>query len=212
MALEQVLSTAPILSNELQEDNSTLVTIDYEGRPIQARFTADQSKKRSSTSLPEVAAYRLDQHLGMEMIPVAVPRNVDGKSGVIRLDTDKLIDEDQRMTRRLGSSAWCSLKDQFNMMYAFDILLHNKGRQRNAMRYTSSDMRLILTDNENTLGVERGAPRYLKSAVVAVPAYLKSQLQQMDAQLLEDMLGDVLDAKRRKAILSRRNVLLKQSK
>jgi Calcineurin-like phosphoesterase len=212
MELERILSTAPILSSEIQEDHTTLVTIDYEGHPIEARFTAARSKKRSSALLPEVAAYRLDQHLGLEMIAVAVARNVDGKSGVIRLDTNKLIDEDKRMARRLGDSAWCSLKDQFNMMYMFDILLHNKGRQRNAMRYTSSNMRLILTNNENTLGVERGAPRYLKSAIVAVPDYLKSQLQQMDAQILEDMLGDVLDAKRRKAILSRRNVLLKQSK
>ena len=213
MELERVLSTAAIISNiEIEGDDSTLVTIDYDGHAIEARFTVGRSKKRSAAVLPEVAAYRLDRHLGLEMIPVAVARNVDGESGVIRLITDKLIDEDQRMARQLGGSAWCSLKDQFNMMYMFDILLHNKGRQRNAMRYTLNDMRLILTNNENALGVERGAPRYLKSMIVAVPDLLKSQLQQIDARILEDMLADVLDSKRRKAILSRRNLLLKQSK
>ena len=210
--LERVLALASIQDSEPRQDKNTRVTIDYEGRPIEALFTAARSKKRSAPFLPEVAAYRLDRYLGLEMTPVAAVRTVDGKSGAITLNLGGLIDEDQRMTRQLGSSAWCSLKDQFNMMYMFDILLHNKGRARNAMRYVSGNMRLILTGNGNTLGTEHSTPRYLKLAHVSIPAHLKLQLQRMNAQMLEELLGDVLDAKRRKAILARRDLLLERSK
>ncbi len=209
--LERVLATAPILSTEPGEDKTIRVTIDHEGHPIETLFTAARSKRRSAAIIPEVAAYRLDRHLGMEMIPVAVVRTVDGKNGVMTLDIADLVDEDQRILRQLGSSAWCPLKDQFNMMYVFDILLHNKGRERNSMRYRADDMRLMLTENRNILGAERGIPRYLKSVAVSIPADLRSKFQAMNAQMLEELLGDVLDVKRRKAILSRRDALLKKS-
>ena len=80
------------------------------------------------------------------------------------------------------------------------------------MRYVSNDLKLMLSENGNTLGTSRRAPSYLKSVPVSISADLKSQLQAMNLQMLEELLGDVLDAKRRKAILARRDMLLERSK
>ncbi len=209
--LESVLLRAPINNSLSRQDQATQLGIEFKGHPIKALFSTARSKSRDAVLLPEVAAYRLDRYLGLEMTPVTVLRTVADSKGSITLDLDNLIDENQRVNQKLGGSAWCSLKDQFNMMYVFDILLHNRGRGKNDMHYTPGDMHLILTGNNNTLGTQRGSPKYLKSVAVSLPGYLKSKLQDMNAQMLEQLLGDVLDAKRRKAILARRDLLLKRS-
>ena len=120
------------------------------------------------------------------------------------------MDEQQRTARQLGS-AWCPLKDQFNMMYVFDLLLHNKGRQQTAMRYSTGEMRLVLVDNDSVLGTQSGAPRYLKSVPLALSEELRSRLLAMDKDQLESLLGDVLDERRRNAILKRRDLLIKKA-
>jgi len=208
--LEQALRMAPISKSYSGQDKFTRLTIDYEGTQIEALFIAAKSKKRGKVNLPGAAAYRLDRHLGIDMTPVTVQRNVNGDNGTVTLNLEKLIDDDQRLARQLGD-AWCPLKDQFNMMYMFDTLVHNKGRKRTEMRYITNDMKLLLTDNEKTLGTQRSVPRYLKSAPVLIPVNLKKQLQALNESSLETLLGDVLDEKRRKAILSRRDLLLKTS-
>ena len=210
--LEQTLANASLIGSEPVENKRRRVSLDYEGNPFEALFTIPRSKKKNVTNLPEVAAYRLDRQLGMEMIPVAMLRNIDGDNGAITLSLDNLFDEDQRMARQLGGSAWCPLKDQFNMMYVFDSLLHNKGRERNAMRYVTNDMRLLLTNNRKTLGTDRGIPKYLKAAPILISPGLKTQLRELSPESLEILLGDVLDEKRREAILSRRDILLKKNK
>ena len=97
------------------------------------------------------------------------------------------------------------------MMYVFDLLLHNKGRQQTAMRYSAGEMRLVLVDNDGVLGTQSGAPRYLKSVPMTLNEDLRSRLQVMDEEQLENLLGDVLDEKRRKAILKRRDLLIKKA-
>ncbi|MFT5134592.1 MAG: hypothetical protein ACI9SC_003072 [Gammaproteobacteria bacterium] len=211
LELEEVLKIGAINNSVNLSDNIIQLSIEYEDQLIDALFRSAGSKAKK-VFLPGVAAYRLDRHLGLEMVPVAVKRTVEGMQGEVTLNLGNLIDEDQRIARQMGSSAWCSLKDQFNMMYMFDILVHNKGRERNAMRYLSNDMKLILTGNGNTLSSKRGAPAYLKSVVVSISDPLKLQLQKMNPELLEELLGDVLDEKHRKAILSRRDHLLERSK
>lgn len=209
--LEQLLMNGDISLGETGKDKITRLDIKYDRQMIGSKFSRAASIKRDLAILPEVATYRLDQHLGLEMTPVAVSREVNGERGAVTIDLDNLIDEDQRMARQLGASAWCPIRDQFNMMYLFDMLLHNKGRKRNAMRYITNNMQLMLSDNARTLGTERSIPKYLKKVALSIPADVRQELVAMDLEMLKDLLGDVLDEKRLKAILSRRDQILKQN-
>jgi len=207
--LERVLALAPVQDIETRQDGTLRLAIDYEGQPIEALFAGTPAGRRPVPFLPQVAAYRLDRYLGLDMVPVAVAREVDGKRGAITLDLTNLIDESERISRQLGASAWCPLQDQFEMMYLLDILLHNRGREKQDMRYRTGNMRLILTGNDDILGTQRGVPRYLRPAEFSVPPGVQSKLRALDGQVLEGLLGDVLGEKRQKAVLKRRDWLLK---
>ncbi|NKB37822.1 MAG: hypothetical protein GKR93_11735 [Gammaproteobacteria bacterium] len=208
--LEEVFANAALTSTEILKDGRNRMTLNYQDTSLEAIFRESKSRKKKAVNIPAVASYRLDKLLGLEMVPVTVSREFEGNAGRLSVNLERLMDEEQRTARQIGS-AWCPLKDQFNMMYVFDLLLHNKGRQQTAMRYSAGEMRLVLVDNDGVLGTQSGAPRYLKSVPMTLNEDLRSRLQVMDEEQLENLLGDVLDEKRRKAILKRRDLLIKKA-
>lgn len=203
-ALETLLGQAPVVARAASGDGTTTVTLEQDGRRVTALF---RPAPRGSTSLPEVAAYRLDRLLELDLVPVAVRREVEGRVGSLQLATDTLLTEERR-AREGAAEAWCPLPDQYQSMYAFDALAANEGRARDAIGYRADSLQLVLTGNAALFGTRRDLPAYLRSAPIAIPPYLAAGLARLDAPLLEQHLGDVLDARQRAAILARRDRLL----
>lgn len=209
--LEILLANSPIRENTGQKDGTRLLKLEYQGKLIPARFTPAVNKRKNRIFIPEVAAYRLDRMLGIDLVPAVVMRTVDGDPGAISLVQDKLISEQERSEKQLGVGAWCPLQDQFNLMYDFDILVHNEGRTPEEIRYTSGNWQLVLTGNHELFAARNGRPRYLKNAPVTLPDLLAGKLKGLDDDQLAAELGAVLDEKRRRAILKRRDVLLESA-
>lgn len=203
--LEILLSTAPAAGSSRLENGSTRLQLDREGSRFDALFTPSRGKR----FLPQVAAYRLDRLLGIDLAPVTVKREVDGTIGSLQVTPESLVTESQRAQQREGGSAWCPLGEQFNLMYVFDILMYNEGRRPEEIRYTPGDWHLVLTGNQQAFAARSGRPRYLRDTAVSIPERLKDRLAALDMKRLETALGDVLDRKSLAAILKRRDLLLK---
>jgi len=161
--------------------------------------------------LPEVAAYRLDKLLGLEMVPATVAREVNGRLGSLQFAPSRVMTETERSAQGVGGSAWCPLRDQFQAMYVFDSLIYNEARTPERIRYSADNFQLILVGHDNALSTGRGRPPVLRDAQLDISAAWSEALALLDEGRLIDALGDVMDERRIRALLRRRDELLEQN-
>lgn len=203
--LEELLRRAPVVARTPRADGTELWQLDFGGDAVRAVFRA--APRRPANFLPEAAAYRLDRLLDLDLVPVTVRRELDGRVGSLTLDASALPSERQRAGEG-AADAWCPLRDQVNAMYAFDVLARNEGRSRDTMRYRPEDWALALTDNRRLFAPSVNPPQYLRDVPIEVPEHLAARLASLTEAELTERLGDVLDDARRRAILARRDRLL----
>lgn len=157
---------------------------------------------------PGVAAYRLDRLLNLEMVPVTVMREVEGKRGSLQFLPENIIDEAARSAAGEGGSAWCSIGEQWPAMYVFDVLVYNEGRSQGRMLYDTSSWRLILSEHDRAFSSKKGRPAHLQNAPIAIHQGWKDALAELSDEVLAENLSDVLDKRRLKALQSRRDEIL----
>lgn len=206
--LARLLRTGDVVSQTKDELDRTVVEIGDGEHMVKAFFT----RRAGRGFYPDVAAYRLDRLLELDMVPVTVRREVDGRDGSVQFFPAKTMDETRRAETGGGRRATCRLQDQFMAMYVFDVLVYNEGRTPNRMIYDTRDWGLILIEHERAFSTRTGRPRHLEKAPVEVTTGWHNALAELDDEVLEAELGDVLDAKRLRALASRRDELLAQKK
>ncbi len=206
--LESLLLTAEIIAQGPAENGSITLTLGSGTARFEGEFIPAKNSRAGRIFIPEVAAYRLDKLLNVDMVPVAVLRELDGKPGALRLPAGALMNDLQRHEQNLGAAAWCPLADQFNLMYILDSLLGNSGRSRNEMRYDQETWQMILTGNHDILGVNKKLPAYLANVDLLISPALLDNLKSLDADRIRNELGDVLDRSAQTALLARRDLLL----
>jgi hypothetical protein len=155
----------------------------------------------------EVAAYRLDRLLGLDMVPVTVPRTVNGRRGVLQFWIDGAINLRQMIERQLQPEGWCDADAQYNLMNVFDVLIHNTDRTQENALFTR-DWTLVLIDHSRAFATYTKDPRLLYLEKPRVPAALAARLQALDAATLHEALGPWLHRRQIDAILKRRDRLL----
>jgi len=202
--LEAFLLNGQIVSSELAEGGYARITLEQEGVELDAFFTP---ASRASIR-PDVAAYRLDRLIGLDMVPVTVAREFEGEPGSLQFEPDRVITEPERSAQGVGGSAWCPLRDQFQSMYVFDSLIFNEGRTPDRIRYSSESYQLILVGHENSLSTRRGRPPHLAELQLSIGAAWEQALADLTEESLGEALGDVLDRRRIRALLQRRDELL----
>jgi hypothetical protein len=203
--IEKLLADGRVLSRTPHAGGTELWQLERDGATVTAVFRP--APRRGFAALPEVAAYRLDRLLELDLVPVAVRREDDGRVGSLMLDAAALPTETQRAAE-LGGEAACPLPDQWKAMQVLDVLSFNEGRTPETMRYDPADLSLVLADNAGLFGTATGAPAYLRRTTIEVSAHLAERLKMLDEPSLAQSLGDVLDAPRRTALLARRDRLI----
>ena len=93
-------------------------------------------------------------------------------------------------------------------MYVFDTLIFNEARSLDRMLYDTGDWRLLLVGHDRSFGTKSGRPPHLAQVGLAVSRSWKDALSALTEDRLERELGDVLDKRRRRALLKRRDELL----
>lgn len=204
--LEQLLLNGDIVS--VDKDTSagvprTVVKVSDGSNSVLAVF-----EKSDRDFYPGVAAYRMDRLLDLEMVPVTVRREVGGDSGSLQFLPDNRSDEAERSAQGLGGRASCSIVDQWSAMYVFDVLIFNEGRSQSRMMYDRSSWDLILSEHDRAFSAKKGRPTHLKKATITVSPGWKEALAELNDEVLEEALGDVLESRRLRALIARRDELL----
>ena len=202
--LEHLLRTGDIVAGREMDAGRHIVGISDGKQTVEALF----AKRQSRGVYADVAAYRLDRLLELGMVPVAVRRVVDGVDGSVQFLPDKWQDEQQRGASSLGGSAQCSLDMQWGAMYVFDTLIHNEGRSLQRMIYSPDIWQLVLVGHDRAFSTKKSRPQHLRTVPLVIGDAWKAALASLTDEVLEQELGDVLDRRRRRALLARRDNLI----
>ena len=204
-ALQRLLETGDIVSKSRDRaTGKTIVEVSDDTHTVTAAF----NKRRGKGFYPDVAAYRLDRLLGLDMVPVTALREVDGTEGSLQFFPQKSEDEAERSSSGRGGSAPCALPWQWEAMYVFDTLIYNEGRSLQRMRYLPSRWNLILVEHEQAFKAARGRPPHLAAAPMEVSDGWREALAELTDSVLDEQLSDVLDKRRLKFLALRRDQLL----
>jgi hypothetical protein len=206
--MEGVLRDGEIGSAVEDEAGRTVIRLKEGSVELTAQFIRNP---RGKGFVPELAAYRLDRLLGLQMVPVTVAREVDGDAGVLQLLPANVKDEQARRASGDGYQAWCPLPEQWNAMYIFDALTYNALRQPQHIGYGPGTWQVILTGHADAFGTKSSRPAWLKEAPLEVGEAWKEAASALDDEVLEAELGDVLDKRRLNALKKRRDALLEGS-
>ncbi len=203
-AIEKLLATGDISDIREDELRRKVVTIGANGRQIEAVF----DKRPSRGFFPEIAAYKLDRLLGLDAVPVTVRREVDGDDGSLQFVPAQWIDEPARSQAGHGGSASCPLSEQWAAMYVFDALMYNEGRTLSRMLYSPDEWRLMLIGHENAFSTRTGLPPYLRNIELKIGSAWRDALVSLSEETINETFDEVLDRRRRKALLERRDSLV----
>ncbi len=201
--LEALLKDGEIVAVE-KMDSRTLVRVSNGEQTV----TAIVNKNDKDGFFPNVAAYRLDRLLELDMVPVSVIRDVEGRRGSLQFLPENSTDEMQRVASGQGSGASCPLPDQWAAMYVFDVLVYNEGRTKQRMIYDRSTWRLILSEHERAFSSRKGRPPHLRKVSLPITAGWKETLAELNDERLAEQFSDVLDKKRLRALAARRDALI----
>lgn len=211
--LLQMLANGELTLASGPESEETIVNVSYAGQTISAVF---ERKGRGKGFFPDLAAYRLDRLIGLDMVPVTVARDFDGKRGSLQFVPGSALNEEERAANGSGSAAWCPLQEQWQAMYIFDSLIYNEGRLPANMQYSIDNWQLILSGHDRSFSAGRGIAPYVAAMEaqsgksISTGAGWHKALSALSDEVLKEHLGDVLDKRRIKALANRRDELLKR--
>ena len=219
-ALEQWLATAEIVRVEELDTGITQpqrVTLRKDGIELRAVFKRLSTSFESGSAVRntfdsdryeyELAAYKLDRLLGLDMVPVAVPRTIGKQPGILQFWIDDSISLKQMLEQKLQPSGWCATNPQYNLMNVFDLLIHNSDRNQGNALFTR-DWVLVLIDHTRAFGTDSKDPVLLYKNPVQLPPALAARLAALDRATLDAALGPYLHRKQIDALLKRRDRLL----
>jgi hypothetical protein len=203
-ATEALLASGEITNEREDAQGRTIVTVSDGKRRIDAVF----AKRENKETYPDLAAYRLDRLLELDMVPVTVKRGLGRHEGSLQFLPPKLMNEQERSEDGRGGSANCPLPQQWSAMYVFDVLVANEGRIPERITYDTGDWQLILLGHDRAFGNGKDRPRHLQGVQLEVGDGWKKALNALTDDVIEREFDGILDKRRRAALAARRDALL----
>lgn len=208
-ALAAWLATAEIVSAASPPAGNTRpqrITLRKDGVELHA---IARPQNRGDRFENEVAAYALDRLIGLDMIPVTVAREVDGRPGAVQFWIEGSINARQMIEQKLSPEGWCPVEPQYNLMNVFDVLAHNTGRTQESLLLTR-DWNVVLVDHSRAFEPGQEAPPLLYQKPIELPPVFARRLAALDRTALERTLGPLLNRRQIDAILKRRDRLVRE--
>lgn len=171
----------------------------------------------------EIAAYRLDKLLGLNMVPPAVEREFNGKPGALlywvtsRYSLLQVVDEGIK----IPEDVFLRTVNRGYLARAWDSLIANDDRTQQNILYTD-DWRLILIDHSRAFRSSREHTEQLMFGAFGIkrkpdgnpylfrrlPRWFVDNVKALDFDAVKDAVGPYLTNKEIEAIVKRKALLL----
>lgn len=155
----------------------------------------------------EVAAYRLDRKLGLNMVPVTVVRKFDGERGSLQAWIEGAVDQEEAEAYNLALFNTDAMSKQLDTGRVFDALIGNFDRGPNDHLCPVTRQRLLLIDHSQAFSTSPELPAE-GDKPLAVDPQLLAALRGLDRDSLEELLGDLISDRQIDALLVRRDKIL----
>jgi hypothetical protein len=155
-----------------------------------------------------VAAYKLDRLLGLNMIPATVERVYQGTHGSFTWWVDDvLMDEGERQSKKQQSPDKQTWDDQMSIVNVFDQLIYNIDRNVGNLLY-DKDWQIWMIDH--TRAFRTNTDLMDAKVLTRCDSALLEKLKQLDAATLKKEIGAYdIDSNRIKGLLARRDKIVK---
>jgi hypothetical protein len=155
-----------------------------------------------------VAAYKLDRLIGLNMVPVSVAgRYRSNRAAITWWVDDVMMDEGDRTKKKIEPPDKVLWSRQWQMMRLFDELIANADRNLGNILYTK-DWRLWAIDH--TRAFRKHSTLKHQGYVSRCDRTVFEKLKTLDRDTLKRELGEYLDDGHIKSILARRDLIVKK--
>jgi hypothetical protein len=170
----------------------------------------------------EIAAYRMDKLLGLDMVPPTVEREFEGKKGSFQLwiqSEFSLLDVMEKGIPLPDKNPEVTIFNRGKYLTrAFDSLIANDDRTQQNILYTK-DWRTILIDHSRAF---RSARKYRKRLLYGkngskekklfrqLPHAFVARIKSLDYETIESAVGPYLKDEEIKALLARKELILSE--
>ena len=166
----------------------------------------------------EIAAYRLDKLLGLNMVPPTVEKRFRGNRGSCMLMLENVINLRKKEEEKIKTPSYRvePLNRATYLQRAWDNLIANVDRNVGDILYTE-DWRMILVDHSRSF---RSSKRYTKNLIFderykggpklmrKLPRAFVEKLKSLNFDQIRDAVGEYLKEDEMNAVLTRRDLIL----
>ncbi|MEE8522656.1 MAG: hypothetical protein V3T72_01895 [Thermoanaerobaculia bacterium] len=159
----------------------------------------------------EIAAYRVDRLAGIGMVPVTVLRVVDGEPGSLQLWIEDVTTLEKALADPTAEvENFDLLVERLTVMYVLDALIMNVDRNHgNVLVNLEADV-FHPIDHSRAFRLSPKPPPASGNSDIPIPERVAEGLEDLDLAELQEVLGDLLEPGQIRAIIKRRDRLVKQ--
>ena len=223
---EEFLKTAEIVGQEQPFSDREAVTkpwkltLEKEGITKNALWKNCEGRMRGFVEnwRWEIAAYLLDKHLGLNMVPPTVEKRFQDDLGSCQLWVDAMMSLKEKYEKDIKTPSYKVFhwNRALYLQRAFDNLIANEDRHQNQYLITD-DWRMILIDHSRSF---RTSGKYAKKLIYdekykegpflmkQLPRAFVEKLKALDAGSLKAVVGDYLTDKEIEYVLIRRDLII----
>ena len=208
---EQVIGTGVTrpLKVTLKKGDKTIHAIfkTYDTHPVTYEEYEDSDRYEY-----DVAAYKLDRMLDLQMVPTAVIRKIDGDEGALQYWVENSINERDRLKDKIPFDGFCKKNEQYWLRFIFDTLIYNVDPNLTNLLWTRNGFMLILIDHTRAFRLKDSRTRQYWDVPLNVSDLLRKKLQALTIDNLTKNLSPYLTSMQIRAIIKRRNLILREEK
>ena len=155
-----------------------------------------------------VAGYKLDRLIGMNMVPVSVSRRYQSKPSAFTWWVDDVaMDEGDRLKKKIAPPEPTSWNHQMQMVRLFDQLIYNMDRNMGNLVITKS-WRVWAIDHTRAFRTHETLKT--PESVSRCDRQVFEKLKALDKDSLKREMGSVLDEWQMRSLLARRDLIVKR--
>jgi len=109
---------------------------------------------------------------------------------------------------RLPTGGWCDMAAMYQLSYAFDALIDNRGRTFDRFLYDADEATLFLAGHGAAFGTSTQLPKALEAPLSKTGAEMQARLRGLDEQRVAAAIGELVGSRGVKALLQRRDRIL----
>ncbi len=175
-------------------------------------FTKRLEKDFSDKYTYEAAAYRLDRLAGIGLVPVTVVRTVNGETGSLQLWIENVITFEEAVQDETAEiENFDLLVERLGLMYVLDALIYNVDRNFGNILVNLDEDRFYPIDHSRAFRLSKRPLESTrgKTEDLSIPADVEERLRAISIETLDSLIGEFLEDNQMKAILVRRDKLVK---